>query len=173
MFSFALLDEPLSKLNDCVIFNSYWHVYGMLNVTLLFFIDCLVVSSEWSLKLTLVLLVLGALGTLGTWYSSTAISKNEQLLWHIFSKTLQCIWIHKILFPSCYLLCLCLPVFETLFISVCAAVKAYGRLLIGRQLEEIYKNFGAFWQELVHEPQLRWVRMYTVIWLLSWFEWTK
>lgn len=56
-----------------------------------------------------------------------------------------------------FLLCLCL--FETLFISVCAAVKAYGRLLIGRQLEEIYRNFGAFWQELVHEPQLRWVHI--------------
>lgn len=132
-----------------------------------FFIDCLVVSPEWSLKLTLVL------------YSSTAILKNKQLLWHTFSKTLQCIWIHKILFTSCHLLCLCLPTFETLFISVCAAVKAYGRLLMGRQLEEIYKNFGAFWQELVHEPQLRWVRMYyvqykyTVIWLLSWFKWTK
>lgn len=40
---------------------------------------------------------------------------------------------------------------------VCAAVKAYGRLVVGRQLDDIFKNFGAFWQELVHEPQLRWL----------------
>ncbi len=38
-------------------------------------------------------------------------------------------------------------------------MESYKSLLIGRQLDEIYNNFGAFWHELVHEPQLRWVNM--------------
>jgi len=40
---------------------------------------------------------------------------------------------------------------------VCQAVRAYKRLVVGRRLCDIFSRFGKFWQELAHEPQLRWV----------------
>lgn len=40
---------------------------------------------------------------------------------------------------------------------VCAAVRAYRHAVLGRNLDDIYKNFGGFWRELVHDQQLRWL----------------
>jgi len=38
-----------------------------------------------------------------------------------------------------------------------AAIQAYRRLLLGRTLESITSEFGAFWRELACETQLRWL----------------
>ena len=47
-------------------------------------------------------------------------------------------------------------------ISVCMAINAYKRLVIGRKVAEIYENFGQFWRELTSETQLRWVLNTTI-----------
>lgn len=40
------------------------------------------------------------------------------------------------------------------------AVKIYGKLLTGRNTEDIFGNFAAVWRELAHESQFRWVRSF-------------
>lgn len=38
-------------------------------------------------------------------------------------------------------------------------MKAYRKSVVGRRLSDVFSRFGRFWQELAHEPQLRWVRL--------------
>jgi len=40
---------------------------------------------------------------------------------------------------------------------VCSAVNTLAKLVVGKKLEEIFTDFGAFWRTLVSEQQLRWV----------------
>ena len=44
--------------------------------------------------------------------------------------------------------------------AVCAAVRAYSHLVIGRKLQDIFDGFGRFWRELTQEPQMRWVESF-------------
>ena len=41
---------------------------------------------------------------------------------------------------------------------VVAAVQALSFLLVGKQVDYIFENFGAVWRSLTSESQLRWVR---------------
>ena len=40
---------------------------------------------------------------------------------------------------------------------VAMAVSQYADMVVGKPLLSIFSNFGDFWQQMVHEPQLRWV----------------
>src|SRR5690625_535568 len=39
----------------------------------------------------------------------------------------------------------------------CAAISALATTLVGREVEPILDDMGAFWRELVHDSQLRWL----------------
>ena len=41
--------------------------------------------------------------------------------------------------------------------AVCYAIEQYKYLVEGRVLEDILRNMVAFFEELIHEPHLRWV----------------
>lgn len=41
--------------------------------------------------------------------------------------------------------------------TVLAAALAYGNMITGKCVEEIFTDFGTVWRELAHEEQLRWV----------------
>lgn len=43
------------------------------------------------------------------------------------------------------------------FYAVCCAVEVFEKMLVGKQLSDIFDDFGNFWQSLVSEDQIRWV----------------
>ena len=44
-----------------------------------------------------------------------------------------------------------------LIISVCFAIRALTKLIVGRKLADIFGNFGGYWREITNDDQARWV----------------
>ena len=51
--------------------------------------------------------------------------------------------------------------------SVCFAIKALTKLIVGRKLADIFGNFGDYWREITNDDQARWVRYTSTLKALS------
>lgn len=48
--------------------------------------------------------------------------------------------------------------------SVCCAVEAFKKMVVGQKLADIFGDFGKYWQSIVNEDQIRWVGNWKSLW---------